>query len=455
MSVLSVRHRREDPCLAIPAEIAVLAADLAAVSGNAAMVVAGAVAPWPAAAYYVECGRSTVPVAEGCGGAAVDGGGHHHANRGGPGRCWTTPWNPNASPPHSDPSVELAARIGASGTHRPHHCHADGCPKQSMPADTAQSDGVISAPSSSVAQPADDDREPAPLDPRLADAVELAREAAGQEAGPESVGEHVEVQPESGAVTHLFESAQPAYRGWRWAVTVATADQDSPVTVSEVVLLPGPDALTGAEWIPWSDRIKAGDLGVGDLVSTRADDPRLVPGYLQSDDPAVEQAAHDLGLGRVRVLSRYGRDDAARRWQSGEFGPRSDMARGAPATCGTCGFYLPLAGSLRAAFGACGNEIAPADGQVVHVEYGCGAHSEAEVDLAPPVAVTGLVYDDTGLDLERNDPAPEQAAALAESSVTEPPAESAEPVVTGQSVPDSTDAAADSGPKTATESSGE
>ncbi len=40
-----------------------------------------------------------------------------------------------------------------------------------------------------------------------------------------------------------------------------------------------------------------------------------------------------------------------------------------------CGFYLPLAGSLRAAFGVCGNEYA-ADGHVVHAEFGCGAHSD-------------------------------------------------------------------------------
>ena len=69
------------------------------------------------------------------------------------------------------------------------------------------------------------------------------------------------------------------------------------------------------------------------------------------------------------------------------------MARLAPAHCGTCGFYLRLAGSMRAAFGVCGNELALSDGRVVSVEHGCGAHSEAmpelsDVELADPVPVT-------------------------------------------------------------------
>lgn len=235
----------------------------------------------------------------------------------------------------------------------------------------------------------------------LLDAVEFAREAAQEEAGDEQVGPHVGAQVEdSVAVTHLFEATHPGYVGWRWAVTLACAGPGTPVTVSEVVLLPGPDALIAPEWVPWYRRVKAGDLGVGDLLPPAPDDPRLVPAYLASDDPAVEEVAKEIGLGRVRVMSRHGRQLAAQRWQRGEFGPRSEMARSAPASCGTCAFYLPLAGSLRAAFGVCGNEFSPADGHVVHVEYGCGAHSEAEVDISSPVPVAEVVYDDAMLDVE-------------------------------------------------------
>jgi DUF3027 family protein len=238
-------------------------------------------------------------------------------------------------------------------------------------------------------------------DPALAGALELARAAAVEEAGDE-VGAHVGVQSEDAAsTTHLFEAAKLGYRGWHWAVTVANAGPGTEVTVSEVVLLPGPDALVGPAWVPWEQRVQAGDLGVGDLLPTAPDDPRLVPAYIASDDEAVEEVAQELGLGRVRVMSRPARLEAAERWNSGDFGPRSDMARSAPEHCGTCGFYLQVAGSLRSAFGVCGNEISPADGHAVHVEYGCGAHSELRIDQGSPMLVAELIYDDSLLDIER------------------------------------------------------
>jgi hypothetical protein len=240
----------------------------------------------------------------------------------------------------------------------------------------------------------------------LADAVDVAREAAVAEAaadlldGPSAVGAHLESLPEDdGAVTHYFAAEQGGYRGWRWAVTLAATSPENPVTVSEVVLIPGPEALVAPGWVPWERRIRPGDLGVGDLLPTPDDDPRLVPGYLASDDPAVEDVAREIGLGRERVLSRVGREEAAERWQEGPRGPGSDMARSAPGTCGTCGFFLALAGSLRGAFGVCGNAYAPADGAVVAVGFGCGAHSDVRVEATSPVAVAELVYDD-GVDLE-------------------------------------------------------
>ncbi len=200
-------------------------------------------------------------------------------------------------------------------------------------------------------------------------------------------------------MTHRFAARLAGYRGWSWAVTVATGGEDEPVTVSEVVLLPGHHAMVAPPWVPWQERVRAGDLGVGDLLPTPPDDPRLVPGYVVSDDPAVEEVATEIGLGRRQVLSREGRLDAARRWQQGERGPTAEMAKSAPGTCGTCGYYLPLGGSLRAWFGVCGNEFSPADGSVVAVEHGCGAHSDVVPDTGPSTPVAELVYDD-GVDLE-------------------------------------------------------
>lgn len=243
---------------------------------------------------------------------------------------------------------------------------------------------------------------------RLVSAVDQARAAAVEEAvadlgpdGASAVGAHLGAVAEApDSLTHRFAAEQPGYRGWSWSVVLAGAE-DGPVTVSEVVLLPGGDAVVAPTWLPWQERVRPGDLGVGDLLPPAPDDERLVPGYVASDDPAVEEVAVEVGLGRTRVLSREGRAAAAERWHDGPHGPAADMARQAPGRCGTCGFLLPLAGSLRGAFGVCGNEYAPADGAVVAVEYGCGAHSDVRPEAAVPLP--DPVYDD-GFDLERREP---------------------------------------------------
>ncbi|MGV9745888.1 DUF3027 domain-containing protein [Rhodococcus zopfii] len=233
--------------------------------------------------------------------------------------------------------------------------------------------GAVSAVSSADA-PSAERSAAAAVRPVLADAVDVAR-AALDELGEGGIGAHLGVTGENDcAATHRFVADLPGYRGWQWAVVVAAAPESDHVTVSELVLLPGPDALIAPEWLPWNERIRPGDLGPGDLLAPTADDPRLVPGYIESGDPEVDDTALEIGLGRRQVMSLEGRLDAAQRWFEG-YGPDSEMAKAAPSTCLLCGFYLPLAGSLHAAFGVCGNEYA-ADGHVVHSQYGCGAHSD-------------------------------------------------------------------------------
>lgn len=236
------------------------------------------------------------------------------------------------------------------------------------------------------------------LDRVCADAVEVARSGI-IEVEPTDVGEHLQAVVEGDRlVTHLFECLLPGYRGWRWAVTVTRAPRSRQVTICETVLLPGPDALLAPGWLPWQERLQPGDLGVGDLLFTPADDDRLAPAYLQSDDPAVEETAWELGLGRIRVMSREGRMETAQRWYDGDHGPGAPISVAAPraARCGTCGFYLPLAGRMRQAFGVCGNLYAPDDGRAVSADHGCGAHSETLVDVPEtPVEELPTIYDDS------------------------------------------------------------
>ena len=58
-------------------------------------------------------------------------------------------------------------------------------------------------------------------------------------------------------------------------------------TVCEAVLLPGDDAVLAPAWVPWEERLRPGDIGPGDVLPFRADDPRLEPGFTPTGDPEV------------------------------------------------------------------------------------------------------------------------------------------------------------------------
>jgi hypothetical protein len=251
-------------------------------------------------------------------------------------------------------------------------------------------------------------REP---DQACAEAVDLARAAVTEVVGGDRVGEHTEAHAEGERmVTHLFACLDPAYSGWRWAVTVVRAPRAKAVTVSETVLLPGPAALLAPDWVPWQDRLRPGDLGVGDLLPAPPDDERLVPLVVLEGDDAVtdwypgddQEDTGDLAVpptaGRSRVLSAIGRESAADRWYTSEHGPRTPLAHAAPAHCASCGFFLPLSGELGLLFGACANAYAPDDGRVVSADHGCGAHSEAVAWQATGRSIAPVI-DEFGYDM--------------------------------------------------------
>ncbi len=251
-------------------------------------------------------------------------------------------------------------------------------------------------------------REP---DQACAEAVDLARDALVAVVGAAQVGRHLGVQADGERiVTHLFDCADPAYTGWRWAVTVVRAPRAKAVTVDETVLLPGPGALLAPDWVPWHDRLQPGDLGVGDLLPAAPDDERLVSLVALEGDDAVtdwfdgdpdEGPSEPSELptpGRSRVLSAIGREGASERWYTSEHGPRTPLAHAAPAHCVTCGFFVPLSGELGRLFGACANEYAPDDGRVVSADHGCGAHSESMADAVTARAVAPVI-DEFGYNL--------------------------------------------------------
>lgn len=234
-------------------------------------------------------------------------------------------------------------------------------------------------------------------------AEDRARSAAVEVAGSaEQVGDHLGYEADGERLlTHLFDARVPGYRGWRWAVTVTRVPRARTVTINDVVMVAGPQALVAPEWVPWSERLEPGDLTPGLLRPTSEDDPRLVPGYaslakaaseLDETQDFVADLVGDLLLTRPRVLSVAGADEAADRWQASDAGPDTPIAVAAPKRCRTCGFLVPLTGLLGSSFGVCANGLVPDDGRVVAREHGCGGHSEVSVPVDRAVEPPVLVY---------------------------------------------------------------
>lgn len=215
-------------------------------------------------------------------------------------------------------------------------------------------------------------------------AVGIARSAIDEmDEGP--AGDHVGASVTNpGVVVHRFRADLPGYRGWEWHVVLACAPGTDHITLNEVALVPGDTALKAPEWVPYEDRLRPGDLGPRDLLPPPADDPRLTA----ADDP------------EDRRLTEEGLRMTAERWLAADTGPRGTFSAEALRHCGSCAFFIPLEGPLGADFGACVNEWA-FDGDVVHVDHGCGAHS-----ATPEVTGAGVpgaeAYDD-GAIVDRTD----------------------------------------------------
>ncbi len=81
----------------------------------------------------------------------------------------------------------------------------------------------------------------------LLGAAEQARAALIEFSGEGTVGEYLGVSVEDAAsATHRFLADLPGYRGWQWAVVVAAYPGADHATISELVLIPGPDGAAGA-----------------------------------------------------------------------------------------------------------------------------------------------------------------------------------------------------------------
>jgi hypothetical protein len=92
--------------------------------------------------------------------------------------------------------------------------------------------------------------------PKTFDNKTSAYNAAVEASSRNGVGFFIEsIEEDEGVVTYLFEGKLKGYVGWRWSVSVFQADENSPATISEVLLVPGPESLVAPDWVPWSERL--------------------------------------------------------------------------------------------------------------------------------------------------------------------------------------------------------
>ena len=209
-------------------------------------------------------------------------------------------------------------------------------------------------------------------------AVDVARAGAEAVAHPRPVGEHVGFEMVSERLaTHYFASTDAGYVGWCWAVTVARVPRGRVATVCEVDMTPREGALLAPEWVPWEDRLRPSDISRDDVLPYKADDERLEQGFEDTSEDPDLPVVRELGLGRPRVLSQEGIDQAAKRWYESDRGPKS--GRRPRNTCSSCGFLMKMSGGMRTMFGVCANEWATDDGAVVSLDHTCGSHSETDV----------------------------------------------------------------------------
>ncbi|QCU79496.1 DUF3027 domain-containing protein [Citricoccus sp. SGAir0253] len=131
------------------------------------------------------------------------------------------------------------------------------------------------------------------LDELLASSVEAARSALAGLAEEDQVGRHVgAVADDDRLVTHRFAAALPGYGGWEWFATLSRAPRSKHVTVCEVGLLPGQDAILAPDWVPWSERVSQEEKVRLDAIAA-GEDPEKALARFRGEDGESEGEAGD------------------------------------------------------------------------------------------------------------------------------------------------------------------
>lgn len=162
-------------------------------------------------------------------------------------------------------------------------------PEQSEAAPEAETSPVDAA-QSEVTQVKAPRRRAPKLDALLAEATEAAREALAELAEDGQIGEHRGTTADDDRlVTHRFAAELAGYRGWEWFATLARAPRSRQITVCEIGLLPGAEAIVAPDWVPWSDRVSAEEKARLDAIAA-GEDPEKALQQLQAAEEPEDQS---------------------------------------------------------------------------------------------------------------------------------------------------------------------
>jgi hypothetical protein len=139
---------------------------------------------------------------------------------------------------------------------------------------------------------------------------DFARTSLIEAASKSKVGNFIEVfEDGEGVATYLFENNQKGYVGWRWSVTIFQADAKEPATVSEILLMPGPDSLVAPDWVPWSERLadyKALQIELEKQAALDAEDSDD-----DTDDDVLDDVVDEVDDGSAEEESENVTDESA------------------------------------------------------------------------------------------------------------------------------------------------
>lgn len=287
------------------------------------------------------------------------------------------------------------------------------------------------------------------------------------------------IELDNNVIDFRFVSTLVGYEGWQWSVTLYHDVEAERWTVNESTLVPTDDSLLPPPWIPWKDRLKPSDLSVMDSIGTDANDARLEDGFRPVNNPEentaeeaskkansvdtdsdaannvdnaesakstnndtqgenntqdtnelsqdktdfdedLEEAVSTFRLSRRRVMTTEAISQTAKHWYAGQHGPKSLSTKIADGkACSSCGFLIPLVGSLGSMFGVCANMWSPDDGRVVSLDHACGEHSDIEPPEPSQLWIQSApAYDDYHIDILQQSPREERAdVELIEESI--------------------------------------